>query len=142
IPLAWDLIVTMTASYQKIFSSTPAIGYWTQHSQFRDAKEQGLSSFGSAKTPEAIDAVIRNTFIQGTLSIIFAVLVLVVVIAGVIVCIRAVRGADLPDNEEPEVPSKIFGPSGFVLTPAEKQVQAEWDELIDAGTVRRPGSAH
>ncbi|MBY4385072.1 carbon starvation protein A [Rhodococcus fascians] len=142
IPLAWDLIVTMTASYQKIFSSTPAIGYWTQHSQFRDAKEQGLSSFGSAKTPEAIDAVIRNTFIQGTLSIIFAVLVLVVVIAGVIVCVRAVRGADLPDNEEPEVPSKIFGPAGFVLTPAEKQIQAEWDELIDAGTVRRPGSAH
>ncbi|MFI8569638.1 carbon starvation CstA family protein [Rhodococcus sp. NPDC078407] len=142
VPLAWDLIVTMTASYQKIFSSVPAIGYWTQHAQFRDAKAQGLSEFRTAGTPEAIDAVIRNTFIQGTLSIIFAVLVLVVVIAGVIVCVRAVRGADLPDNEEPEVPSKIFGPAGFVLTPAEKQIQAEWDELIDAGTVRRPGSAH
>ncbi|MDV6231349.1 MULTISPECIES: carbon starvation CstA family protein [Rhodococcus] len=142
VPLAWDLIVTMTASYQKIFSSVPAIGYWTQHSQFRDAKAQGLSEFGSAKTPEAIDAVIRNTFIQGTLSIIFAVLVLVVVIAGVWVCIKAVRGDNLPDNEEPEVPSKIFGPTGFVLTPAEKKIQAEWDELIEAGTVRRPGSAH
>ena len=142
VPLAWDLIVTMTASYQKIFSSIPAIGYWTQHSQFRDAKAQGLSEFGSAKTPEAIDAVIRNTFIQGTLSIIFAALVLVVVFAGVWVCIKAVRGDNLPDNEEPEVPSKIFGPTGFVLTPAEKKIQAEWDELIDAGTVRRPGSAH
>ncbi|MCJ0894066.1 carbon starvation CstA family protein [Rhodococcus sp. ARC_M5] len=142
VPLAWDLIVTMTASYQKIFSSVPAIGYWTQHSQFRDAKAQGLSEFRTAGTPEAIDAVIRNTFIQGTLSIIFAVLVLVVVFAGVWVCIKAVRGDTLPDNEEPEVPSKIFGPTGFVLTPAEKKIQAEWDELIDAGTVRRPGSAH
>ncbi|MDI9924102.1 carbon starvation CstA family protein, partial [Rhodococcus sp. IEGM 1372] len=142
LPLAWDLIVTMTASYQKIFSSVPAIGYWTQHSQFREAKAQGLTEFGSAATPEAIDAVIRNTFIQGTLSIIFAVLVLVVVFAGVWVCIKAVRGDNLPDNEDPEVPSKIFGPTGFVLTPAEKKIQAEWDELIEAGTVRRPGSAH
>ncbi|WP_206486763.1 carbon starvation CstA family protein [Rhodococcus sp. KRD162] len=142
VPLAWDLIVTMTASYQKIFSSVPAIGYWTQHAQFRDAKAQGLSEFGNAKTPEAIDAVIRNTFIQGTLSIVFAVLVLVVVFAGVWVCIKAVRGDDLPDNEEPEVPSKIFGPAGFVPTKAEKEIQAEWDELITAGTVRRPGSAH
>ena len=142
VPLAWDLIVTMTASYQKIFSSVPAIGYWTQHSQFRDAKAQGLTEFRTAGTPEAIDAVIRNTLIQGTLSIIFAVLVLVVVFAGVWVCIRAVRGDNLPDNEEPEVPSKIFGPSGFVPSPAEKKIQAEWDELIEAGTVRRPGSAH
>ena len=65
-----------------------------------------------------------------------------VVFAGVWVCIKAVRGDNLPDNEEPEVPSKIFGPTGFVLTPAEKKIQAEWDELIEAGTVRRPGSAH
>ncbi|CCQ15365.1 putative carbon starvation protein A [Rhodococcus sp. AW25M09] len=142
LPLAWDLIVTMTASYQKIFSSVPAIGYWTQNSQFRDAKAQGLSEFGNAKTSEAIDAVIRNTFIQGTLSILFALLVLIVAGAGIAVCIQAVRAGGLPDHEEPEVPSKIFGPAGFVPTKAEKEIQAEWDRLIDAGTVRRPGAGH
>lgn len=142
IPLVWDLIVTMTASYQKIFSDIPAIGYWKQHSLFVDAKNRGLTEFQTAKTADAIDAVIRNTFIQGTLSIIFAVLVLIVVAAGVVVCIQAVRGRELPDNEEPAVPSKIFGPAGFIPTPAEKEIQSEWDKLIADGTVRAPGAAH
>ncbi|WP_072805562.1 carbon starvation CstA family protein [Rhodococcoides yunnanense] len=142
IPLVWDLIVTMTASYQKIFSDIPAIGYWKQHSIFADAKAQGLTEFQTAKSAEAIDAVIRNTFIQGTLSIVFAVLVLVVAVAGLLVCIKAVRAGGLPDNEDPEVPSKIFGPSGFVPTPAEKEIQKDWDKLIADGVVRAPGAAH
>ncbi|MGB3371188.1 MAG: carbon starvation CstA family protein, partial [Rhodococcus sp. (in: high G+C Gram-positive bacteria)] len=142
VPLVWDLIVTMTASYQKIFSDIPAIGYWKQHSLFVDAKNQGLTEFQTAKTAEAIDAVIRNTFIQGTLSIIFAVLVLIVVAAGTLVCIKAVRGGDVEDNEDPEVPSKIFGPAGFIPTAAEKEIQSEWNTLIEDGTVRAPGAAH
>ncbi|MGA9873360.1 MAG: carbon starvation CstA family protein [Rhodococcus sp. (in: high G+C Gram-positive bacteria)] len=142
IPLVWDLIVTMTASYQKIFSDIPAIGYWKQHSVFSDAKAQGLTEFQTAKTPEAIDAVIRNTFIQGTLSIIFAGLVLIVVAAGLIVCVKSLRSGELENNEEPEVPSKIFGPAGFVPTAAEKEIQKDWDKLIADGTVRAPGAAH
>ena len=142
VPLVWDLIVTMTASYQKIFSDIPAIGYWKQHSLFVEAKNQGLTEFQTARTAEAIDAVIRNTFIQGTLSIIFAVLVLIVVAAGTLVCIKAVRGGEVEDNEDPEVPSKIFGPAGFVPTTAEKEIQSEWNKLIEDGTVRAPGAAH
>ncbi|MDJ0358768.1 carbon starvation CstA family protein [Rhodococcus sp. H29-C3] len=141
VPLIWDLIVTMTASYQKIFSDIPAIGYWKQHSIFVDAKAQGLTEFQSAKTSEAIDAVIRNTFIQGTLSIIFAVLVLIVAVAGLMVCIKAVRAGGLPNNEDPEVPSRIFAPAGFIPTASEKAIQKEWDTLIADGTVRAPGAA-
>lgn len=142
VPLAWDLIVTMTASWQKIFSDVPAIGYWAQHRDFVDARNAGLSSFGSAKTPEAIDAVIRNTFVQGTLSIVFAVLVLIVTVVGILVCIKAFRAGGLPDTETPPVPSKLFGPAGFVPTAAEKSVQHQWDELIAEGKVRAPGAAH
>ncbi|MBM7413980.1 MULTISPECIES: carbon starvation CstA family protein [Nocardiaceae] len=142
LPLAFDLVVTMTASYQKIFSDVPAIGYWAQHSDFKEAKSQGLTEFRSAATPEAIDAVIRNTFIQGTLSIVFAVLVLVVALAGFTVCFKAIRAGGLPSSEEEDVPSKLFAPSGFLPTEAEKSVQAEWDVLIADGTVRRPGTGH
>ncbi|MCK0092957.1 carbon starvation protein A [Rhodococcus sp. F64268] len=142
IPLAWDLIVTMTASWQKIFSSDRAVGYWAQHNAFVDAKNAGETRFGSAASPAAIDAVIRNTFIQGTLSIVFAVLVLIVAVAGVVVCIRSVRLGGMPTTESPDVPSKIFAPAGFVPTPAERELQKQWDELIASGKVRAPGAAH
>ena len=82
IPLLWDLMVTLTASWQKIFSGDPRVGYWTQHFQYRAAKDAGKTTFGSAKNVDAMDAVIRNTFIQGTLSIVFALMVVIVFGAG------------------------------------------------------------
>jgi len=127
LPLVWDLIVTMTASYQKVFSSNPTLGYWAQHQAFLDAKASGAQTFGSAGTPEAIDAVIRNTFIQGTLSIVFAGLVLVVVAAAAVVCVRSVRVGGLPTTEDPDLPSHLFAPSGLVPSAAEREVQGEWD---------------
>ena len=127
VPLVWDLAVTMTASYQKIFSSEPRIGYWAQHRAFQDAKAAGEETFGVATSPEAMDAVIRNTAIQGTLSIIFAVLVLIIVAVGVVVMTRSVRAGGSPTTEEPDEPSRTFAPRGMIPTPAEREVQALWD---------------
>jgi carbon starvation protein len=129
IPLLWDLVVTLTASWQKIFSGDPKLGYWTQHFQYRAAAEAGKTTFGSAKNADQLNAVIRNTFIQGTLSIVFAVLVIIVVLAGVIVALRAIRGGGPELTEDTPVPSKIFGPSSLISTSAEKEVQKQWDAL-------------
>ncbi|WP_018601069.1 carbon starvation CstA family protein [Mycobacterium sp. 155] len=129
IPLTWDLIVTMTASWQKIFSGDPKVGYWKQHSQYVAAKEAGKSTFGAAKSPEQIDAVIRNTFIQGTLSVIFAVLVLIVFLAGVMMALRALRGTGRPLTDDDPTPSRLFAPSGLIPTRLEKEVQKQWDAL-------------
>lgn len=126
VPLVWDLAVTMTASFQKIFSDVPAIGYWAQHNAFREARAAGETSFGNAATPEAMDAVIRNTSIQGTLSIVFAVLVLVVALSALWVWVKAIRAGGLPTTEEPDSPSALFAPSGLVATDAEKEVATEW----------------
>ncbi|WIM68687.1 carbon starvation CstA family protein [Corynebacterium breve] len=126
VPLVWDLVITMYASFQKIFHSNPSIGYFAQHARFKDAKAQGLTEFGTAKSAEAIDAVIRNTMVQGILSVVFAVLVLVVVAAGIAACIKAVRmraaGEEILTTEEPDTPSTMFVPRDLVATKEEKQL--------------------
>ncbi|BBY79387.1 carbon starvation protein A [Mycolicibacterium pulveris] len=137
IPLLWDLVITLTASWQKIFSGDSRVGYWTQHFAYRAAQEQGLQSFGAAKNPDQISDVVRNTFIQGTLSIVFAVLVVIVFITGVIMVLRVLRGTATPTTEDDPVPSRIFGPSGLIATKYEKEVQKQWDALpkSSAGSV-------
>ena len=65
VPLAFATAVTVTASLYKIFSSVPAIGYWAQNAAFRNALAEGKTSFGTAKTVEAMQAVVRNTLHPG-----------------------------------------------------------------------------
>lgn len=142
VPLLWDLTVTLTASWQKIFSGDPKLGYWTQHFSYRDAREAGKTAFGAAKNPDQLDAVIRNTFIQGTLSIVFAVLVIIVVAAGLVMSVRALRGRGVTVAEEPPVPSKMFGPSQLFATQAEKEVQKQWDALETPHARSAGTSAH
>jgi carbon starvation protein len=134
VPLMWDLIVTVTASWQKIFSGDPKLGYWTQHFQYKDALAAGKTTFGSAKTADQISAVIRNTFIQGTLSIVFVVLVLIVFAAGIIVAWQSIRGNGRPLSEDDPVPSRLFAPSGMIPTAAEREVQKQWDALPKSST--------
>ncbi|WP_448072859.1 carbon starvation CstA family protein [Georgenia yuyongxinii] len=126
LPLAWDLVVTMTASYQKVFSDDPAIGYWSQNRRFVAAREAGETSLGTATDPAAMDAVIRNTYIQTTLQALFALLVLAVFVVGMVVVVRAVRAGGLPTSEEGDEPSHRFAPSGLSATPLEKEIEAEW----------------
>lgn len=126
IPLLWDLTVTMTASWQKIFSSDPRVGYWTQHFAYRTAERAGATSFGSAVDAAQLHDVVRNTFIQGSLSIVFAALVAVVFVTGVLVSFPAIRGA-VSTTEPPPVPSRRFAPAGLVPSAVERKVQAQWD---------------
>ncbi len=142
VPLLWDLVITLTASWQKIFSGDSKVGYWTQHFAYRAAQEQGLQSFGAAKNPDQISDVVRNTFIQGTLSIIFALLVVIVFIAGVVMVWRALRGAAPPTTEDEPVPSRIFAPSGLIATKHEKEVQKQWDALAKSSARSAHTGAH
>src|SRR5918993_1088590 len=47
LPLAWDAAVTLTASWQKIFSPDPAIGFFAQ----RAAAQQSIQAGGVYETP-------------------------------------------------------------------------------------------
>ena len=129
VPLLWDLTVTLTASWQKIFSADPAVGYWTLHLQCQQALAAGKTRCSTAKNVDQVHDVIRNTFIQGTLSIVFAVLVLIVFATGLIMALRVVRGGGTPLTEDEPVPSRLFAPSGLVPTAKEREVQRQWDAL-------------
>ena len=130
VPLTFAAVVTVTASMYKIFSSVPAIGYWAQHSAFTAALAQGRTSFGTAKNVEAMEAVVRNTFIQGTLSILFVVLTLIVIGTAVVATIRSLREGGRASAEDPPVPSRIYAPSGFLPTPAEKELARQWAAAV------------
>ncbi|GAA4385250.1 MULTISPECIES: carbon starvation CstA family protein [Brevibacterium] len=141
IPLVWDLAVTMTASWQKIFSSDPKLGYWAQHFAYRDAVAAGETSLGTTEGVEAMNAVVRNTFIQGTLSIIFAVVVLMVVVMALWAAFKSITAREpLPTTEEPYRPTRRFAPAGLIATKAEKEVQAQWDKLEPSAVRQREHS--
>ncbi|KRE37854.1 carbon starvation protein CstA [Janibacter sp. Soil728] len=136
IALVWDLLITLWASWLKIFSSDPKIGFFAQRSRFVEAREKGELLTG-ASSPGDMDKIIFNSGVQGTLSIIFAVLVIIVVAASVVVMVRAARAGGLPTSEDEGVPSRIFAPTGPVATAQEKAVLQEWK---DAGLDPSPAA--
>ncbi len=125
--------MTITASFYKIFSPVPAVGYFANNAAFAKALADGKTSFGTAKTQAAMEAVVRNTMVQGWLSIIFVVLSIIVIITAVMATIKALRntaaGLTNTEHEDPAKPSRVFAPAGFVPTVAERELAAEWNQL-------------
>ena len=142
VPLAFATVVTTVASLYKIFSSVPSIGYWAQHAAFKDALARGETSFGTAGSVEAMEAVVRNTFIQGTLSIVFVVLTLIVIATAVMATISSIRSGGAPTTEEEFVQSRIYAPAGIISTPAEKDLEAQWAAYLAEHPVERVRGHH
>ena len=143
VPLAFAAVVTITASFQKIFSPVPAVGYFANNAAFAKALADGKTSFGTAKTQAAMEAVVRNTMIQGWLSVIFVVLSIIVIITAVVATIKAFRntaaGIVNVENEDAAQPSRVYAPAGFIPTAAERELMAEWNKL--PAELRREKSA-
>jgi len=140
LPLSFATVVTVTASMYKIFSPLPNIGYWAQHAAFERALAAGQTSFGATGSVQAMEAVVRNTFLQGTLSIVFVVLAIIVIVASSVATVRTLRGRGGVDTEDPVAPSRIYAPSGLIATKAERALEAQWAALPAHGltvSVRR-----
>ncbi|MDQ0079378.1 carbon starvation CstA family protein [Arthrobacter oryzae] len=133
LPLAFAAVVTITASFQKIFSPVPAVGYFANNAAFSKALADGKTEFGTAKTVAAMEAVVRNTMIQGWLSVIFVVLSIIVIITAMIATVKAFRnesaGIGHDDHEDPAVPSRGYAPAGLIPTAAERELVAQWNKL-------------
>lgn len=129
VPLAFAAVVTITASMYKIFSPVPAVGYWANHFAFRGALAEGKTEFGTAKSVAAMEAVVRNTLVQGVLSVIFVTLAIIVIVMAVIVTVKALRAGGGENLEDAPVPSRRFAAAGFLATKEEREIEKEWEAL-------------
>ncbi len=127
IGLAWDLTTTMTASWQKIFSGNPKIGYFQQRTLYEDALADGRL-LAPAKNVEQMQQIITNSTVNGTLQALFALLTLAVVVSAIPIWIRAYQAGGLPTTETPHEPSTLVAPAEFFATKEEKQAVREYEE--------------
>ncbi|MFD2687921.1 carbon starvation CstA family protein [Streptomyces phyllanthi] len=110
IPLVWDVAVTFTAGWQKIFSENPKIGFFAQRDLYADAIDAGKLLPGATNTDDMHTIVLNNT-VDGVIMAIFLLLVLIVLVNCAVVCVRALRSSEpLPTTEAPYVESRIDVP--------------------------------
>jgi carbon starvation protein len=120
VPLAWDATVTLTASFQKVFSDDTRLGFFAQRQRYADAIDAG-TVLPPAKTMADMHTVVTNSTVDGVLSALFAVLVILVLADAARVCVRSVRRpATATLNEAPYVESTLTAPAGLVPTEEEK----------------------
>ena len=136
IPLVFDTVVTFTASWQKIFSTDPRMGYFQQ---WRDARAL-LPSLTDSEEIAVQNAIVRNTMIQGTLSVVFLALVAFVMVCAAITIVRAVRTGDTTTSEDPYQESNFYAPSTMLTNPLQKKLVAEYEVVGDPALI--PGRSH
>jgi carbon starvation protein len=104
LPLVFDAAVTLTASWQKIFSTDPAIGFFAQRAAAVESIESGkLNDTLKALKAESIDdahQILVNTTVDGVLSILFAVMIIIVIADAVRVWYGLIRGGKQSELSE------------------------------------------
>jgi carbon starvation protein len=119
IPLAWDAAVTLTASWQKVFSDNPKLGFFAQRSKFADAIDAG-TVLPPAKNMDQMHAVVTNSTVDGVLSALFAILIVVVILDAMRIWVKAIRAGGLPTTEVPFAESHLVVPAGRFSRDAER----------------------
>ncbi|MDQ0763788.1 carbon starvation CstA family protein [Streptomyces canus] len=121
IPLVWDATVTLTASFQKVFSGDPKVGFFKQRSVFQDAIDDG-KVLPPAKSMDDMHTVVTNSTVDGVLTAVLALLIVVVIADALRVCVRHLRRPALSTlSEAPYVESKILAPAGLIPTREERE---------------------
>ena len=136
IPLVFDTAVTFVASWQKIFSSDPLVGYFQQH-------HEAVAKLGTLTDPAKIEetrAIVRNTMIQGTLSIIFLVMVAFVMVCALIRIVQTLRNRDTTTSEDPYQESNFYAPETMIASSLMKKVSQEYEQVGDPALI--PHKAH
>ncbi|MFI5725936.1 carbon starvation CstA family protein [Streptomyces cyaneofuscatus] len=127
VPLAWDVAVTLTASWQKIFSSDVKVGFFAQRDKYQAGIDAG-EVLAPAKSMDDMRTVVTNSTVDGVLCALFALLIIVVLVDAGRVCYKAIRDPEsVKLHETPYVESKFVAPASIFATKEEKA------ELVAAG---------
>ena len=139
IALAWDLIITMSASWEKIFSTDPKIGFFQQRSTYSAAFDQG-KLLKPAKSMDDMQQIITNATVDGVLITLFALLTLTVIASAIPVWIKAAKLGGLPTTVVPPEPSHLVDAAEIFATAQEKEAIREYQnsqrELAGSGRSR------
>jgi carbon starvation protein len=123
-PLAWDATVTLTASWEKVFSDDPKLGFFAQRDAFQDAIDSG-DVLAPAQNVGDMEQIVTNTTIDGILAAFFAVLIIVIIADAARVWIGIISGRrPLETTEVPAQPSRLIAPAGLIPTATEREEMA------------------
>lgn len=120
VPLTWITVVTLTASWQKVFSGDPRVGFLSQRERYQEGIDAGELT-APAQDMGDMRTIVTNATVDATLTALLAVLVLVILADAVRVSVRAVRHPETAVlAEAPYVASRLIAPAGLVATRAER----------------------
>jgi carbon starvation protein len=125
IPLAWDALVTLTASWQKVFSADPKLGFFAQRAKYQAALDGG-NVLAPAKNLGQMQQIVTNSLVDGVLAAFFAILIVIVLADAVRIWVKALRSPEpLPMQEAPYERSSLVAPAGLFPTAEERAELAE-----------------
>jgi carbon starvation protein len=93
LPTTWLVVCTVTAGLEKVFSPNTQVGFVSHAQKFSAAAASG-SVLAPAKSLHEMSRIIFNDYIDATLAGLFAAIVLLMVIYGVIQCRRALSNPE------------------------------------------------
>ena len=99
LPLAWDAAVTLTASWQKIFSPDPLLGFFALRTAAIEAARNN-ELIGNAENQADVQQIITNSTVDGILSILFATMIIIVILDAARVWFGLIRGTKEPEMSE------------------------------------------
>ncbi|HVL02023.1 MAG TPA: carbon starvation CstA family protein [Dongiaceae bacterium] len=108
LPAAWLLIVTLTASWHKLFSPDVRVGFLSHAEKFRNALEQG-QVLAPAKTLDDMGRIVFNDQVDAALCGLFAFCVIAMALVSVRACWRIWQGAP---SQLKEAPAQEFALEG------------------------------
>ena len=90
LPLAWLVVVTLTAGWQKLMSPDPALGFLAKASALRASLESG--TFPAGRTAADVRRMIFNERLDAAVAAAFMLAVVIVLVASIAEWTAVLRG--------------------------------------------------